>query len=258
MLRRNLKYLRKKKGATQNQVASAIDITRSALADYENGKSEPKASTLIKLAEHFNVNVHNLLNTDIDTPLFRKSSKESKSLQNSDIRVVAITVQENHKQNIEFVPVAAIAGYAKSFHNPEYLKELTHFNLPNLSEGTFRAFEISGDSMLPITDGSIIIGKYVEQYLEIENGKRYILILRDNGVVFKRVVNEVNQNKRLVLISDNPEYLPYTINITNVLEAWEAVSFIGNLTEQREYNQLMLDKLYSIEQKIDSFQTKKD
>jgi len=258
MLRRNLKYLRKKKGATQNQIANAIGITRSALADYENGKSEPKASILNKLAEHYGINVHDLLNTDIDTPLFRKSSKELKSIENRDIRVVAITLQANERQNIEFVPIAAIAGYAKSFHNPEYLKELTHFSLPKLSEGTFRAFEIKGDSMLPITDGSIVIGKYVEHYSEIENGKRYIFILKDDGVVFKRAINEVNQNKRLILISDNAEYFPYTVKITDVLEAWEAISFIGDLTKEVDNNQLILEKLHSLEQKVDNLQIKKD
>jgi len=258
MLRKNLKYLRKKKGATQNQIANAINITRSALADYENGKSEPKASVLNKLAKHFDINVHDLLNTDVDTPLLRKPSKELESIQNSNIRVVAITIQENQNQNIEFVPVTAIAGYAKSFQNPEYLKELTHFSLPKLSEGTFRAFEIKGDSMLPIMDSSIIIGKYIEHYSEIENGKRYIFILRDDGVVFKRAINEVSQNKRLILISDNPEYLPYTVKITDVLEAWEAISFVGDLTKQKDNNQIILDKLYSIEQKIDSFYLKKD
>ena len=258
MLRKNLKYLRKKKGATQNQIANAIGITRSALADYENGKSEPKASILNRLAKQFDINVHDLLNTDIDTPLFRNSSKELKSLHNRDIRVVAITVQENQKQNIEFVPITAIAGYAKSFHNPEYLKELTHFSLPNLPEGTFRAFEINGDSMLPITDGSIVIGKYVTHSSEIESGKKYIFILRDDGVVFKRVINEVSQNKGLILMSDNPEYSPYSIKITDVLEAWEAISFVGDLAKQGNNNQLILDKLYSIEQKVDSFQINKD
>ena len=40
MLRRNLRYLRKQKNATQEEIATSVGITRSALADYENGKSE--------------------------------------------------------------------------------------------------------------------------------------------------------------------------------------------------------------------------
>lgn len=246
--------MRKQQSATQEQIANSIGITRSALADYENGKSEPKASILQKLAEHFDVNVHNLLNTDIDTPLFRKSPSELKSVQNRDIRVVAITVQENQKQNIEFVSVAAIAGYAQNLTNPDYIKELSHFSIPKLSEGTYRAFEIKGDSMPPIEEGFVIIGRYVEHTSELKNGKRYVFILKEDGVVFKRVINEVSKNNRLILVSDNiAEYLPYTVKIEDVLEAWEMVSFIGYTTKKTDFNQTILDKLHSIEQKIDNF-----
>ncbi len=256
MLKKNLRYLRKQKNATQKQIADSIGIARTALADYENGKTEPKASTLIKISNHFDINIHDLLNTDIDTPLFRKSSLELKSLKNRDIRVVTVTVSENQKQNIEFVPVSAVAGYAQNLSNPEYVKELPHFSIPKLLEGTYRAFEIKGNSMPPIDENFIVIGKYVEHFSEFKNGKRYVLILKEDGVIFKRVINEVNKNSRLILVSDNPEYLPYTVNIEDVLEAWEMVSFIGYTTKKVDYNQSILDKLYSIEQKIDNFSPK--
>lgn len=257
MLRRNLRYLRKRKGLTQKQVADSVGITRSALADYENGKSEPKASTLVKLSNYFDINVNDLLNTDIDTPLFRKSSLELKSLQNRDVRVVAITVQENQNQNIEFIPVLAIAGYAQNFSNPEYIKELPRFSIPKLSEGTYRAFEIKGDSMPPIDENFVVIGKYVEHSSELKSGKRYVFILKNDGIVFKRVIDEINQNNRLILVSDNPEYLPYTVKIEDVLEAWEMVSFIGYATDKKiNFNQTILDKLHSIEQKVENFSPK--
>lgn len=253
VLRRNLKYLRKQKGTTQKQTAEFVGITRSALADYENGKSEPKASVLMKLAAYFDINVHDLLHTDIDTPLFRKSVVELKNLQNRDLRVVAITVQDNQKQNIEFVPVSAVAGYAQSFDNPEYIKDLPRFTLPKLFEGTYRAFEIQGNSMPPIDENFVVIGQYVEHYSALKNGKRYIFILKENGVVFKRVINEVSQNKKLILVSDNPEYEPYSVNISDVLEAWEMVSFIGYPAKNYDFQQTILDKLQRIEQKLEQF-----
>jgi len=256
MLKRNLRYLRKQRNATQKQIADSIGITRSALADYENEKSEPKASVLIKLSKHFDVNIHDLLNTDIGNPLFRKSSIGLKNLENREIRVVAITVDENQKQNIEFVPVNAIAGYAQNLSDPEYIKELPNFSIPKLIEGMYRAFEIKGNSMPPIDEDFIVIGKYVEHYSDFKNGKRYVLVLKEDGVVFKRVINEVNKNSRLILVSDNPEYLPYTAKIEDVLEGWEMVSFIGYATNKIDYNQSILDKLYSIEQKIDNFPPK--
>jgi len=257
MLSRNLRYLRKQNHASQEQTANAIGISRSALADYENGKSEPTASVLVKLSKHFEINAHDLLNVDIDTPLFRQSSSELKSLQNRNVRVIAITVQENQKQNIEFVPVTAIAGYAQNFSNPEFIGELPHFSIPKLAHGTYRAFEIEGDSMPPIDKGFVIIGRFVEHYLDLKNGKRYVLILKEEGVVFKRVINEVSENRRLILVSDNLEYLPFTVKIGDVLEAWEIVSFIGYPKENYDFNQTILEKLHSIEQKLENFSSAK-
>jgi len=257
MLSRNLKYLRKQKGATQEQVAHSIGITRSALADYENGKSEPKANTIIKLSKIFDVNLEDLLTTNIDMPLFHKSSSTKLNrLHNQNVRVVAITVQENQKQNIEFVPVSAIAGYALNLSSPEFVKELPHFSIPKLTEGTYRAFEIKGDSMPPIDEDFVVIGKYVENFSEFKSGKRYVFILKEDGVVFKRVINEIAQNSRLILVSDSSEYLPYSVKITDVLEAWEMVSFIGYTTKKTDFNQTILDKLHSIEKKIENFSAK--
>ncbi len=256
MLKRNLKYLRKRKGVSQKEAAEAINISRTTLADYENGKSEPIASVLNELAKYYEENVHDLLNRDIGTPLFHKSPSELKSLHNRDVRILTITVQENQRQNIEYVPVAAIAGYAQNISNPTYVKELPHFTLPKLFEGTYRAFEIKGDSMPPIDDDFVVVGKYVEHFSELKNGKCYVFVLKEDGVVFKRVINEVVINRRLILVSDNPEYLPYTVNIEEVLEAWEMVSFIGYPSSKVDFSQTILDKLHFIEQKLENLSPK--
>ena len=255
MLSRNLKYLRKKKGATQQQIAASTGITRSALADYENEKSEPKANTLIKLSKHFGVTIDDLITTDISIPLFKRSSSDLKSLRNQNVRILTITVQKNQKQNIEFVPVSATAGYSLNLDSPEYVKDLPRFSIPKLSEGTYRAFEIKGDSMPPIDDNFVVIGKYVENIAKFKNGKRYVFILKEEGIVFKRIINEIEKNNRLILVSDNTEFLPYSVKISDILEAWEMVSFIGYTTKKTDFNQTILDKLHSIEQKIKNFST---
>lgn len=252
MLSRNLRYLRKQRKASQGQIAKAIGISRSALADYENGRSEPTASIIQKFCNHFDVNVNDLLNTDIGTPLFRKSSSEIQSIQNRSLRVVTVTVDRNDNQNIEFVPVTAIAGYALNFSNAEYIGELSHFSIPKLSEGTFRAFEISGDSMPPINAGFVVVGKFIEHYSELKNGLRYILILKNDGVVFKRVINEVSKNRGLILVSDNPDYTSFTIKIDDVLEAWELVSFIGYPSQNVDFDLNIMNKLHLIERKIEN------
>ena len=49
----NLKYLRKKKGLTQQQFADNMEIKRSLIGAYEEDRAEPKYDLLKKIAEYF-------------------------------------------------------------------------------------------------------------------------------------------------------------------------------------------------------------
>src|SRR3546814_14975382 len=67
----------------------------------------------------------------------------------SAVRVLSITVDANDRENIELVPVKASAGYLNGYADPEYISELPRFNLPMFKQGSYRAFELKGDSMIP-------------------------------------------------------------------------------------------------------------
>ena len=56
-----IKQLREEIGLSQMELAKKIDISQSAIARYELGKTEPKASDIIKLAEFFCVSADYLL-----------------------------------------------------------------------------------------------------------------------------------------------------------------------------------------------------
>jgi len=69
---------------------------------------------------------------------------------------------------------------------PSLLKELPKLNLPFLSSNTtYRAFEITGDSMLPVPSKSIVIGEYVADLSHIKNGEAYIIITKEEGIVLQ-------------------------------------------------------------------------
>lgn len=250
MLASNLKFLRKNRRETQEQVADAIGINRSTYADYEKGKSEPSASLCIKIANYFSISVADLLISELDVHLFNRKMTDPPSLYQDGLRVVTVSVSGNERENIELVPVSAIAGYAEGYNMTSFIRDLPRFYLPNLPESTYRAFQISGNSMPPIGEGFIVVGKYVERWQDLKSGKRYVLLLRNEGVVFKRVINEVGQNKKLVLFSDNPDFLPFTVSIADLLEAWEMVAFVGFPSEIGDPQEAILQKLHTIDQKI--------
>ena len=51
----NLRFLRKQRGITQNELADQLDVQRTMISAYEDGRSEPKLSTLQKIAELLDV-----------------------------------------------------------------------------------------------------------------------------------------------------------------------------------------------------------
>lgn len=60
-----IKKLRKEKGVTLQQLANEIEVTKSTLSRYENGRREPKSHIVQKLASYFNCSTDYILaNTD--------------------------------------------------------------------------------------------------------------------------------------------------------------------------------------------------
>lgn len=56
-----LKELRIQKGLGQNKLAELLGLSNSSISYWENGKQEPNASALFKLADYFSVSVDYLL-----------------------------------------------------------------------------------------------------------------------------------------------------------------------------------------------------
>jgi phage repressor protein C with HTH and peptisase S24 domain len=138
----------------------------------------------------------------------------------SKIRVLAITVDKNEKENTEYVPIRARAGYMAGYSDPEYIAQLPKFSLPNLPKsGTFRMFPTTGDSMLPIPENSDIIAQYVQDWKSLKPDTPCIVILKgEQDFVFKLVTV---QGRQVLLRSLNPAYEPYTVSASDILEIWK-------------------------------------
>ncbi|WP_256006561.1 XRE family transcriptional regulator [Pedobacter deserti] len=221
----NLKYLRKKKGLTQQQFADIMEIKRSLIGAYEEDRAEPKYDLLKKIAEYFELTIDEFINENIND-----NWKPKPKSQGSNLRILSISVDKDENENIELVPVKASAGYLNGLSDPEYIKDLPKFHLPLpfLRNGTFRAFEIMGDSMLPIQPGSIILAEYLDNWHDVKAGDTYIVISRNEGIVYKRAGNKFRENKELKLVSDNKAYDPYNISSEDILEIWKAKAFISS------------------------------
>jgi transcriptional regulator with XRE-family HTH domain len=222
---RNLRFLRAKEGLTQREFAERLELKQATVGAYEEGRATPPLNCLTDISRLFKVSLDNLINSDL-SHLPEKNWRISGRPRRE---VLAITVDAHNKENVELVTQKASAGYLSGFQDPEFVKELPKISIPVLPKNrTYRAFEIQGDSMLPVQPGSIIFAEYIDDINAIKNGKLYVLVTRNDGIVFKRVFNFAGEEKKLLLVSDNRSYQPYGVDIDDVLEVWVAKAFFSS------------------------------
>ena len=222
----NLKYLRKLRGWTQEEFATKLGIKRSLIGAYEEERADPRIDVLEIVGDIFKLSLDDLLLKDLNNT--------SGSYLNRRRQQKMMSAERNL---IHFVPVKAAAGYLAGYADTEFIDELNTFTLPMLAGGNYRAFEIIGDSMLPTPSGSIIVGEKVEGGMDdIKNNMAYIVVSRNEGIVYKRIVKSNKAKNKLTLVSDNPQYQPYQVNADDVVELWQAQSVISKVTVQQRWD----------------------
>ncbi len=156
-----------------------------------------------------------------------------KSEDEEHFRLLTIVTDNHNEERILHVPEPAMAGYAGEVVDVEFVQELPSYQLPGyeFQYGTFRSFDISGDSMLPfLQPGDKVVCRFVEPrdwVTSILDNHVYVIVSRGN-VVIKRVHNNLSRHRHLMLISDNIEYKPYRLNINDIREVWYVKTRISN------------------------------
>src|SRR6201985_1520247 len=161
----NLKYLRKLRGGPQEEFCARLAIKRSLLGAYEEERAEPRLEVLETVGDMFKLTLDELLRKELS------DTKGGSYLSKRRAQKLAAATND-----IQLVPVKAAAGYLAGYADPEFLDELNTFTLPMLAPGNYRAFEIVGDSMLPTTSGSVIVGEKVENVDDVRSNQTYIVI----------------------------------------------------------------------------------
>jgi transcriptional regulator with XRE-family HTH domain len=229
----NIKILRKRKGRTQDEVAFTLKLKRSTLSGYENGVAQPGIEILIAFSGYFNMSIDTMLKMDMsklsESQLGELERGYDAYIKGSNLRVLTTTVNAENSENIELVPEKAKAGYTTGYADPEYIGELPVFRLPFLSDKRkYRTFQLTGDSMLPIPDGSWVTGEFLQDWMNIISGNAYIVFTMNDGIVFKVVENNIRTDGKLILYSLNPLYEPYVVNINEVKEIWKFINYISS------------------------------
>jgi len=259
----NIKFLRKRMGRTQDDVAVSMDMKRSTLSGYENAIAQPGIGTLITFSKYFRISIDTLVKVDLsalpESQLRQLEKGYDVYMNGTHLRILATTVGPDNEENIELVPEKAKAGYKSGFADPEYISILPTFRLPFLSkQKKYRTFQVSGDSMLPIPDGSWVTGVFVQDWTTIRDRDAYILLTIEEGIVFKVVENRIKSDGKLILHSLNTLYEPYEMMVSEIREVWQFVHYISaEIPENSSSQTLNLAKsVKQLKEEVRAIQTK--
>jgi len=258
----NIKLLRKRKGRTQEDVAFALEMKRSTLSGYENGVAQPNLNALIRFSEYYGIAIDTLVKVDLSSLSGSQLSQLERGydiyVKGSNLRILTTTVDQDNKENIELVNEKAKAGYVTGFADPDYIKVLPTFKLPFLSrDKKYRTFQVSGDSMLPIPDGSYVTGEFVQDWYTIRNHHAYIVLTKEDGIVFKVLENKIKEEGKIKLYSLNPLYLPYELPVTEIREIWKFVNYISSeVPEPNKEKEWLAEEVKQLKQQVQAIQMK--
>jgi transcriptional regulator with XRE-family HTH domain/signal peptidase I len=256
----NLSFLRKKKGLTQAEVATALGLKRNTFSNYETTHSEPDLGTLEKIASFFDISIDELVSVDLSKGglVEYKGEETNENLVNDshivtsdknqllppvdDDRPVSvvgntlfpyrrfqapkiITVDSQGEENIIYVPVKARAGYMSGYSDPLFIQSLSAYRLPGYTNGTYRIFEVEGHSMFPtLQDADRVIARWAD-ISEVRDDRVYVLVTRHQGVLIKRLINRYHEGKIIVKSDNNQtgEFPSIVFDVDEVAEIWYVV-----------------------------------
>lgn len=130
MLQIRLKELREKKGISQAELAKKMGVVQSTVGMWESGKNQPQQSTLVALANFFDVSVEYLLGlSDSQKPEYamiaEKLGLTGKSIKN----IASIKAETSNQERVILEPIDVLNGILSSSNLLDFLLAIRSFLL---------------------------------------------------------------------------------------------------------------------------------
>lgn len=225
----------------KHEIADKLQISPSTFSEILKERMNVSIDVISLLSQNYNFSLDWLINgtgEKINTQNPTHPALESKVPQ-------VITVDKQNEDNIVMVPVKAQAGYLNGYADPKFIKKLPTYSLPNLRNGIFRMFQVSGFSMIPtLHHHSIVVGQFVEDWInDIKDNRIYILVTKEHGVVVKRCLNRIEKYGTLYCKSDNRKEFPsFSLETPYISEIWEVkMALLHDLSDPADLHDKMND-----------------
>jgi transcriptional regulator with XRE-family HTH domain len=249
-----LKYkeLRKNKGLSQEEFAILSGTSRSIISQIEIGKLKPSLENIASVVRNLKIPYAYFFEDDIGLNVHLNVHPNVHLIDQKEQLTVNDSLNEAgesyaRRGNVLLVPVKAQAGYLAGYGDPEYIERLEYYNIPGCTHGSYRMFEVEGDSMYPgLRDGDYAIGRAITDCCQVKSGTIYIIVCREEGIVIKRVLNAPKYQGNLILNSDNENqvlYPPLIVQGPGILECWELYKIVTGPSVREDPVTSRLDKI---------------
>ena len=202
---------------SQTEFARKIGISQGALSQLESGRTNLSIETLKNLSDSLHINCNWMVSGQ--GQMFSEHSQYA-SLGPDQVRPIAGKVW------IPLVREEAHAGYVKNIDDEDFISALDVYQIPGFESGTFRLFEIEGDSMIPtIYPREIVVCEPVEEIDTIQSGTLGVVITKES-IVAKRIYQLDKEPHALILRSDNTNYKTFKVDRSHINQVWQIVAKI--------------------------------
>jgi transcriptional regulator with XRE-family HTH domain len=253
----NIRKIRGVKNLNQSAFAELFNLKRPSVGAYEEGRAEPKISTIIDIAKHFGISIDDLLTKELSVndlyrfDIFREDLlNDSKNNLTPSIPSVALIP-------VPFVSNNLLPDYLKSSDKSKAIDSLDPLYLPLAKGAHYCAFEISDNSMLAnqsgFSAGDILIGEKPNHFNidNLESNRTYLFETSTN--LWVRTLVHATEHD-FVLKPNNPSLYQHPIQKKDIQDVWQIKALftknISSPTDSDERLQLLQDQIQSIQQQI--------
>ncbi len=136
---KNIKKIRSIRGLSQQEFADLFDLKRGTLGAYEEGRSNPKLETVIKIANHFSIGIEALLMGELTVNKLLKF--------NESLTVTPDSVKSVEFEGIPFILSNDKVSFAKYFNSRFDFSKYPKLRFPYIETDNRIAFSVDDLSM---------------------------------------------------------------------------------------------------------------
>lgn len=211
---KNIRKIRNVKNMSQQAFADIFDLKRGTLGAYEEGRSEPKIDTLLKIANYFSITVDDLLTKELTVNKLLKFQSD-----------LSLNVEEKLKEKFTSIPCITERNEGEFLAASDFTQateKLPHLQLPIQASAAMLAYTIQSLEMTDHDHGlfpkDIVIGEWAhpDTYQKIENGTMVIAMVNQKVLVRRFYVS----HQTLTLRADHKSIQDIELPMNTLTNLW--------------------------------------